>query len=305
MIKRILVNIALICLLFCIIESYCFYKTKSENEMFKQKADRLETNNTRSYKTKYVILKSFNPIIWRNSFVNETSEKKPVLWFGCSFAEGAGLEDNQTPCYKISKLTKRNCINKAKGATGTQFMYYQIKNDKLIEEVPSADFVIYTFIWNHLQRLYNYQVNPLIDMFNLRYKIKNGELKEVKPLFKPFYSSFFVKKILNKKVYNQYKKECIDFELFNKIMEKSANRIKNLYPDSKFILLEFPDLSRNQLPDYEIKKLESYGITVVKVTDLTKDIDIYNNKYWLPDNIHPSEEAWDIILPELTKKYLN
>ena len=48
-----------------------------------------------------------------------------------------------------------------------------------------------------------------------------------------------------------------------------------------------------------------HGITVVKVTDLTKDIDIYDKKYWLNDNIHPNNKAWDIILPRLTKKYIN
>ncbi len=305
MMKRILINLLLIFSVFCVVEYVSFVKTKNENMGLKLKADRLEANKTQNHKTKYILLKEFNPSIYRNSFIYKTSDKKPVLWFGCSFAEGAGLEDMQTPCYKISQLTKRNCINRSKGATGAQFMYYQLNKTDFIKEVPEADYVIYTFIWNHLQRLYNYQVNPLIDMFNLRYKDKNGNLEEIKPVFKPFYSSFFIKRILNKKVYKAALQEKHDFKLFNLTIKKTAEIIKDKYPDATFIMLEFPELSKAELPASEIDELESYGIKVVRVKDLIGNINIYNEEYWLPDKIHPTEETWDIILPELARRYID
>ena len=304
MLKRIFINILLIIFALSAVEAFCFYKTKTENERFKEKADRLEANNTRKHTTKYRLLVPFNTVVYRNSFIKENSDKKPILWFGCSFAEGAGLEDEQTPCYKISELTGRSCINKAKGATGTQFMLYQLQDGNFINDVPQAEYIIYVFIYNHIQRLYNCQINPLVDMFNLRYKNSNGKLKNITPEFNPLYSSFFVKRLLNKKVFKQAKKEGMDFELFNAVMKESVDITKNNYPNSKFLLLEFPDLSRNELPEYEIKKLEEYGITVVKVTDLIQNEDIYEEKYWLPDNIHPTEQAWNLILPELKEKYL-
>ena len=133
MIKRILTNILLIFFVFGIVEYAAFVKTKNENMIFKSQADKLEANNTVNYRTKYTILKDFNTTIYRNSFISEKTDKKPVIWFGCSFAEGAGLEDNQTPCYKISQLTGRSCINRSKGATGTQFMYYQLLNPDFIK----------------------------------------------------------------------------------------------------------------------------------------------------------------------------
>lgn len=305
MIKRIFINILLIVIALASVEAYSFYKTKTENESFKKQADRLASNNTREYKTKYKLLEPFNPTLYRNSFINESNEKKPIIWFGCSFAEGAGLEDNQTPCYKISKLSQRSCINKAKGATGTQFMYYQINDDKFTDDVQNADFIIYTFIWNHIQRLYNYQVNPLIDMFNLRYKLVNDELKNITPKCNPLYSSFFVKRILNNVVRKQATEEQYNFKLFNKIMKETYQISQKKYPNSKFIFIEFPELSKKELPDYEIKELESYGIIVVRVKDIIGNTDIYDGKYWLPDNIHPTEEAWDLILPKIKEKYMN
>ena len=302
MLKRIFINLLLIIMALTFVEAYSFNRTKIDNEKFKTQADRLEANSTRQYKTQYRLLEPFNTTLFRNSFIKDNANN--IVWFGCSFAEGAGLNDNQTPCYKISELTGKSCINKAKGATGAQFMYYQINDDKIMDDAKTADFIIYTFIWNHIQRLYNYQVNPLIDMFNLRYKIIDGNLVDITPQFNPLYSSFFVKRILNKIVYEQAKDESYNFRLFNKIMKETYNIAQKRYPNSKFIFIEFPELSKKELPDYEVKELESYGINVVRVKDILGNIDIYDPKYWLPDNIHPTEQAWDLILPTIVEKYM-
>ena len=303
MLKRIFINLLLIIMALTFVEVYSFNRTKIDNEKFKTQADRLEANSTRQYKTQYRLLEPFNTTLFRNSFIKDNANN--IVWFGCSFAEGAGLNDNQTPCYKISELTGKSCINKAKGATGAQFMYYQINDDKIMDDAKTADFIIYTFIWNHIQRLYNYQVNPLIDMFNLRYKIIDGNLVDITPQFNPLYSSFFVKRILNKIVFEQAKQESYNFRLFNKIMKETYNISQKRYPNSKFIFIEFPELSKKELPDYEVKELESYGIKVIRVKDIIGNIDIYDPKYWLPDNIHPTEQAWDLILPIIVEKYMN
>lgn len=304
MLKRIFINILLIIIAFTSIEAYCFYKTKQENEDFKQRADRLEENNTRQYITKYRILKPFNTEGFRKSFI-KSENTNDILWFGCSFAEGAGLPDNETPCYKISEVSGLNCINRAKGATGTQFMLYQLEKGNLTDKPENTDYIIYTFIWNHIQRLYNYQINPLIDMFNLRYKYTNNGLKNITPQFNPFYSSFFIKRLLNNSVYNQTNKESIDFYLFNAVMKESVKIAKKEYPNAKFIMLEFPELSRKEIPFYEISKLEKMGITVIKVKDLIPEIDIYDSKYWLADEIHPTSELWDLVMPKIKEKYMN
>lgn len=304
MLKKIIINLLLIFTVFFAIEYAAFVKTKKENIKFQQLV-KLESNKIQNYKTRYVLMEDFSPAPFRGSFMNKETNKKPVLWFGCSFAEGAGLEDNKTPCYKISQLTRRSCLNKTKGATGVQYMYYQLSKQNFSKEVPQADFIIYTFIWNHIHRLYNYQINPLVDMFNLRYKNNNGTLEEIKPVFKPLYSSFFIRRILNKKVNKSVLREANDFELFNLIMKETAELVKKYYPKSTFIMLEFPDTSRKELPLKEIKTLESYGIIVVRVKDLIGNADIYDDKYWLPGKIHPSEQAWDIILPELVKNYMH
>ena len=305
MLKKIFISFFIFLFLLGILEAYSFYLTHKENEEFKLIAKRI--NKTASdYKTEYKLLIPFQTNIYRNSIIKENSKNKPILWFGCSFAEGCGVEDSSTPCFKISELTQRSCINKSKGTTGTQFMYYQLKQDNFKSTYPEADYIIYTFIWDHLQRLYNYQVNPLIYMHNLRYEIQGDKLKEINPQFNPLYSSFLVKRILNKKIRLAGNKERQDFKLFNKIMKETANIIKEKYPNAKFIMLEFPQISDLRLPDNEIKELETYGITVLRVKDfLPNDIDVTDEQYWLEDKLHPTSEFWDMFLPKIVEEYVN
>ena len=305
MLKKIFISLVILIFLLGILEAYSFLLTHKENEEFKLIAKRI--NKTASdYKTEYKLLKPFQNNIYRNSTIIENTTKQPILWFGCSFAEGCGLDDNLTPCYKISKLTKRSCINKAKGTTGTQFMYYQLKQNDLKEKYPEVDYIIYIFIWDHLQRLYNYQVNPLIYMHNLRYKITKNGLKEINPQFNPLYSSFLVKRILNRKIKLAGKKERQNFKLFNEIMKESALIAKEKYPNSKFIMIEFPEVSYTELPNHEIKELETYGITVLRVKDfIPTHEDIQDKKYWLEDEMHPSSDFWDLFLTKIVEQHIN
>ena len=305
MLKKIAISTLLTIIFFGILEFSSYIITKNENKKFKEKAQ-LVNDKVSNYETNYRLLSPFNTTVYRNSVIKENTENKPIIWFGCSFAEGAGLSDEEEPCYKISELTNRSCINKSKGATGTQFMYYQIKQDSFKKENPEADYIIYTFIWNHLQRLYNYQVNPLLYMHNLRYEIKNDKLKEINPKYNPIYSSYFMQRLLNRIVEIQGNKERTDFKLFNKIMKETLNVSKKLYPNSKFIMLEFPEIFDIPLPEDEIEELESYGIIVVRVKDLLPaETNIKDEKYWLDDKMHPKSEVWDMILQKLKEKYLD
>lgn len=301
--KKFLVNFVFIIIVLVFIEFLCFLITRADNLAFKKYTDKVKANNTELFTTKYRILEDFYPIATGKSFVNDKAVKKPVLWFGCSFAEGAGLNELQTPCYKLSKLTGRSCINRSRGATGTQFMYYQLQNKEFFEKAPEAEYIIYTFIYHHINRLFQHQLNPLLYIFNIRYKLSNGHLEEIKPLYKPLYSSFAVKKFLYMKEQKQAEAEKQNFKLFNKMMMETVNITKEKYPNSKFIMIEFKNLSdKRELPKRELEELNKMGITVVRASDIINDIT--DKKYWLEDNIHPSELAWDIILPEIAKNYI-
>ena len=68
-------------------------------------------------------------------------------------------------------------------------------------------------------------------------------------------------------------------------------------------MLEFPETSHMELPEEEVTTLTSYGIEVVRARDFMENINYYDQKYWLKDEIHPTAELWNFILPKLKEKY--
>lgn len=270
---------------------------EKNNQAYEQGGNHYRFKQEYSYPLKFEDtqgIKFFKPPKYGNG------NKKPVIFFGCSFTEGAGLTDEQTLAYKISQLTGRTTYNRGKGSTGTQFMYYQLSTPELKYEVPEAEYIIYTFIWDHLFRLYNYQACPLVTGLNLRYKVVNGKLEEIKPAFVPFYSLYLVKKfqvdIADKKAIEEEQ----NFKLFNFIMKESIKLAQKTYPQSKFVIIEYPDSHTQTLPPDEVIKLKDMGFVVVNAEEMLGH-NLQDSKYRLVDN-HPSKLAWEEIAPKLARK---
>lgn len=229
------------------------------------------------------------------------SNKKPIIFFGCSFTEGARLQLTQTLAFKISNLTNRTTYNRGKNGTCTQFMYYQLNDKNFKNEVPNANCIIYTFIWDHLARLHSDQLNPFTNVLNLRYKITNNKLEEVKPSFIPFTMLYVVKNIQCGRTETEIAKEQTNYNLFNLMMKESFEIAQKKYPNSKFVILEYPVTFGKKLPQEEILKLENMGFTFIDIEELLGH-DLDDAKYRTEDQYHPSELAWNEIAPKLVQK---
>lgn len=308
--KNILIILVINLLLFLILivglEAYTYKETIDANVNSINNFNKLLKKEKRTYRSeiKYKSPKKFEYTKIKKSFrpVNYVkSNKKPVVLFGCSFIQGTGLENNQTLAYKISKLSNRTTYNRARYSTGPQFMYYQLNDKAFKQEVPDAEYIIYTFIGVHLPRLYDYQTCPFSTEINLRYKIFDNKLVEIKPAFMPFYSLYMVKKIQSKLVAPKISKEEANYNLFNCIMKESIDIAKKKYPNSKFVILEYPDGANKKLSQDEILKLEYMGFVFVNVEKLIGH-NLNDSKYKVADNYHPSEAAWNEITPKLVQK---
>lgn len=297
------------CLL--IAEFVCFIVTTYEdikyansiNDAIKQEKDKY------SYKIGYHILKDYPENNFDSSAI-KNSKKNPILWFGCSFAAGVRIIEHRSyPCDKISDLTCRSCINRAQSATGTQYIYNQLITNDFKKIAPEVDFIIYTYISDHKNRLYTYKQNIFSEYSNIRYEYKNNKLVKISPLTKYLYVSFLIQRIKNIQIKYQKQQEQIYYNLFNHTIAETTKKLKELYPNAKFIMIEFNQKEQAEprgqsfIPNYEIEKLNSYGIEVFKIRDYVGNINLSDDKYWQEDNVHPSTKLWDIIIPELVKKY--
>lgn len=304
-IKILLLNILILIALLCALEFYSYNKLNTKLFQAMVRFNVLKQNQ--KWTLKYTKVREFNYYLDKVNFrpVKIGNKlKRPIIFFGCSFTYGFGLNDCQTLPYKIWKLTNRTVYNRAFNCWGGQHVLYQLRRDDLKKEIPYAEYIVYTFIYDHLDRFYSYVVsNPSETM--LKYKIVNNKLSEVKPAFLPCYSLFTVKYVQDAitEMKNNNKDDLI--YMFNSIMNESLRLSRIKYPNSKFVILVYKE-SRS-IPDTEltkfnknINKLKNKGFIVIDAQELVGH-SLDRKEYILNDNFHPSEKVWNEIAPKLVK----
>lgn len=305
----ILINIIIFILISISIEAFSYYSTYElykenmdlENQFFKKAGIKHHIT------LKYQLIKKFNYKEFKKDLrpvIKYNNNKRPLLFFGCSYTNTVGLKDNQLLYSKVAKLTKRTSYNRARGGEGAQLILYQLRRPDFYKEVPDAEFIIYTFIYDHLYRLNRYQLAPFNNLACLRYKYANRKLQEIDPSFLLMYSLFTTQKIQSYIEEQKYtnREEC--FELFYQIMAESLKLAKEHYPNAKFVILLYKDSAwpspDRHLSKEQIKRLKSAGFIVLDAETLVGH-ELTSDQYRLADKDHPSEKAWNEVAPKLVK----
>lgn len=244
----------------------------------------------------------------------EYKNKNSILIFGCSFAYSFGLEDNQTISEKLSQFTKRTIYNFGICACGIQHMYRLItfSNEALFKKITNPpSHVIYIYIPSHIQRLQsNMFPSPLLNNGrNLQYKIENDTLKENFSWFDAFSKTFLVKTMYYQKdlAINFYDSNIKDenSKLAYKLFSESKKKLQEKYPNIKFIILRYEiiDDYDEQMEEPQMwEELKNDGFIILKSSDLIGIKYKYHSEDTNQDGCHPSEYAWDLLIPPLVKE---
>ena len=91
----------------------------------------------------------------------------------------------------------------------------------------------------------------------------------------------------------------------NELFLQSKKKLEEHYPNIKFVILKY-----NVENDYELNYetpfmwdfLEKEGFIILDTKDLIGRKFVSNSKDTVKDGYHPSEYAWDLIIPPLIKK---
>lgn len=318
-IKLVIINLLLIFALLLVAE-YTLYRVavKEYNEFYKVISKLIPPptfikNYTARFQPQTVqYLETTKNLELRPFEENQNYTKKPILLFGCSFTHGGVfLNNQQTVSHKLSKLSKRNVYNFAMCGCGMQHMLYIIKNrlDQYLSKDITPEYAIYFYIPNHIQRLratifsgvfYNGTV--------LHYNMKNGILEQEKRLNSFIYKTFLVKSFLyneDRKREANKKQDMVDnFENALAILKETKKELETRYPNIKFIIVRYQledDDTYREIPDMW-EKLEENGFTIVNSEDLIGRKFKYYSEDTNVDEYHPSEKAWDTLLPPLINK---
>lgn len=276
-----------------------------KNSYFKYYDNNWFTYSITSYKEHYEKITKKH----RGDIVSNENTKPPILLFGCSFAFGTILKEDQTFAYKLSHKTKRNVHNKSIEGCGIQHTYYLLNNDKFYKTLPSnPEYAIYVYIPNQFHRLNKY-IFPDVMLTNgpyLHYDLKDNKLK-LRREFIPIYKSFLAKNLLAKideinSTANPMIKEYIGnvaIELF----KENRRLLKEKFPNIKFVILRYISttggLEEEDYPEMWAK-LENEGFIIINSKDLVGRIFTVDDT--TDDKCHPSENAWDLLVPPFIEK---
>lgn len=291
--KIVLYNI-LFCFIFILIIEYMFY-------FFHVKEMGFPFTQAYTYNSVTGIdkaLKNFY-IPYRTIFIDKKYTKKPILLFGCSYTYGYNLPEDKTFSVKLQKYTKRVVYNKAVPCWSIQHMLYLLRHG-INKQIKNPEYIIYTFIYDHVRRLY-VDCLPCIP-FSVFYKYNDSTKTSLvqKTHNELLYRHSYTLRILKSKLYeyNMLANESDKLQFVKLHFLEAHKEMKKYYPESQFVIFVYDG-------DSFIKEIQEDliddGIKVIYLSELSS-IDFKEQPYILDNYLHPSEKAWDIIVPLLSKK---
>lgn len=306
--KIILSNILIFFFLFCIVEfaSYLYIKFDA-----KEYVDNYNKNNLRQMTQKYAPIKMATHESGDHRAINYGDKNKPsILFFGCSYTYGLFNDENETLPYYVTERTGRTTINR--GVTGGCIynMFHDLISDKFYEEiknVPEPDYIVYTWISDHLNRISNPYMTTYTYVDYPYYEVKpdwgykDGKLVEI-PISKwklPFYGLYCTKAWYFLFAQNFEKEDKNSKMLRYFIIAKNA--CKDKFPKAKFVVIEYKD---RYLEPMELKLkngLEKEGIIVLNAEDLAGH-ELISEKWRANDKEHPNGKAFSDIADGLIKQ---
>ena len=274
---------------------------------------------------KYDLLnKIFNPTIHNLKAMNFDNEKsygdgssgrkpdglnfkaqKPIVVFGCSFAYGHYLYQNQTFSYKLANILQKPVYNRAIAGAGPQYAYYQTLTEEFYEEIPKTDTIIFVMIDDHYRRILGEMFSISDQDLNLHYKIINNNL--VMDNYKNYLLNYFKHSNTLKFIRHKYKNYYIENpnnaeKMTNDLMLyfiKTRENIEKKWNNKINFYVIFYEEIKHQ--DMLQKKLKENNFKVIKTSQLTNE-NLSSEEYKMLDNGHPKESAWNLLTPLIAKE---
>ncbi len=253
----------------------------------------------------YRIYGLFAPTVSFAKDFNLDSQKRPILLTGCSFTYGTALNNEEDKVtFKLAELTDRPVYNRSGAGWGPSELLFLLQQEKLYQTVKEPEYVIYFFIYDHINRIYKARAQAICGYLKptFRYDAGDGRLKEVTPSF-----------LLSKSYIANYYNFLWAYRFIP--LEKAINdtgehflesyiEIKKHWKNTKFVIAIYPtddmSMSNSEIMSWSIwSRLRNMGITVLDLEEVSPNGFAENSAY---DGFHPSGEAWDKLLPNIIER---
>ena len=237
----------------------------------------------------------------------EYSDKPPIVVFGCSYAHGQFLNNNQTFGYLLAHILKRPVYNRAFPGRGIGLMYWQSTDDGFYKTVPPCDSAIYIFIPDHYRRL----LINFIDVLDLHLtghfnKKGNNLYLDGDNYLKNLMISSYSYKVLNNKYVNWYinnpkhEEELTDTVLLYFI--KTRENLQKHWKHPVDFTIVYYNNAMLLYKDTLFKKLKENNFKIIETDELT-NVDLNSPEFYSVETSHPTAKAWEILTPLIAKEF--
>lgn len=293
--NKIIISILLSILILCLGENF-FFRQKAKL-IYDVSKDKIHYN----FKKQDFNLANLKNCMRKPIGLDKNYKKKPILIYGCSFAYGENLSEEETIGYLLSEKTKRPVYNFSAPARGFQHTLFLLENDEKV--TPEPEYIFYIFIIDHLRRMY-INCNTVDNVKYLYYEPKNGKMIMKNNKYDLTERSYLLKEIKNLLLF--FLKYSFDDEIYKKAelyFEAITDEAKKKYPGAKFVIIDYQGYLNIKDRGNQLKKK---GSDVILFDEEMLSL-LNSDKYKLSEDKdifrHPNGKAWELISDYLCEKY--
>lgn len=235
----------------------------------------------------------------------------PICLLGCSYTYGYLLEDDETLAYLLCKYTGRTVYNMGICDGSPATVLYQLKQPWFLDELKRENpkYFIFTYIEDHNRRVLSGFTDLMDEKVCGFYKpLKNGGVEEITyNKIQLFINSLHFFRLIFTNIEEKICRQG-DYTIVSAIFGEINSILKKNFPNSKLVILVFdPDEEAYYFPKEHEEEMmneigEKYGIKILYTKKMTVGKEILEGKLRASDNLHPSKEAWEGLVPDIAKE---
>lgn len=251
------------------------------------------------------------------------SDSLEVVFFGCSFTFGSGINDNETLPYQFGKFSEVNTLNMSSGGWGTHQVYRLFRNKYGNVPDKMKRVFIYSFIPDHLLRakcIYSWDAN---DPY---YTVRNDTLHLAGPAYKNsgpakiHLAARFFTLAKSLSFLSDLENNLVTLNASKKINDQDYKRIQLMLNEinstirgrnDKFIILHWNDykgpqpgtapfVSEEKINNIFIE-LQKKGATIINISDI---LDINDSSNFIVLDNHPNGIGNGKIAQHLVNRFI-
>ncbi len=237
--------------------------------------------------------------------VLDPTPKGRVLFFGCSFTLGEGVQDTETAAWHTAAMAQPLPVqNWGFHGYGPHQMLSALEQGLVAKAVPrdAPVLAVYQAVGDHVRRSAGL---ALYDNHGPRFRLGPTGTAELAGHFDDDRLLYWARKsmILRRITNTRLQTNAEDVSLWGAIVDKARHDIEDWAPGSRFYVVLWDSPRTKDHPAME-EELRRRGIAWAAASELIPEMSTHATEMFIPDDVHPSALAHQRLAEGLMRKWV-